>query len=232
MWFHLMMIACSLPSLPDANTILERSIAYHDPDGRFLTQAHRFVFDDERPDQPKGTSEVLIDVPGERFEMTRRTDVEIQASLQGDRCTISLDGRTELTGAERDKYKLSCDRVAMFRDYYTYLWGLPMKLRDPGTHCDPPFMDSFEQEQVLAIKVRYDTEVGNDTWYFYFDVDTYALVGYRFYHDEAKNDGEYIVLDGELEAAGMRLPKSRRWLTHGDNRWLGTDHLREIRVID
>ena len=48
---------------------------------------------------------------------------------------------------------------------------------------------------------------------------------YRFYHDEAAGDGEYIVLDGELEAAGLRLPKSRAWYIHKEDRHLGTDVL-------
>ncbi|MEO1368819.1 MAG: hypothetical protein AAFX50_16715, partial [Acidobacteriota bacterium] len=57
------------------------------------------------------------------------------------------------------------------------------------------------------------------------DRGTAALVGYRFYHDASKNDGEYIVLEGEHAAHGMRLPEGRAWFTHQGDRHLGTDRL-------
>ena len=77
------------------------------------------------------------------------------------------------------------------------------------------------------LRVTYDEGVGDDTWYFYFDPRSYALVGYRFYHDPAKNDGEYIVLEGESEIGSLRLPRTRKWYTHADDRHLGTDTIRE-----
>jgi hypothetical protein len=78
-----------------------------------------------------------------------------------------------------------------------------------------------------VLKVSYDPETGSDTWYFYFNPETYALAAYQFYHDPAKNDGEYILLEGEAEVGGMRLPKRRSWYTNKERRFLGTDILQE-----
>ena len=104
-----------------------------------------------------------------------------------------------------------------------------MKLRDPGTRIDPQVLDTeFSGEPALALRVTYDPDVGSDIWYVYFDPTTSALVGYRFYYDEEANDGEYIELEGEVEGAGLRIPKARTWYTHGDNRLLGTDTLTRI----
>jgi len=114
------------------------------------------------------------------------------------------------------------------RDYYVYLWGLPMKLRDPGTQLGGVKSTTFTDQDAYSLRVTYAPEVGKDVWYFYFDRETAALVGYRFYHDEAKNDGEVIVLEGEYEGHGMRLPESRAWTTHQDDRYLGTDTLLAI----
>ena len=61
------------------------------------------------------------------------------------------------------------------------------------------------------------------------DRKTYALVGYRFYHDESKNDGEYIVLEGEASGAGLKLPKTRKWYRHEDDGFLGTDIIESMR---
>ena len=119
----------------------------------------------------------------------------------------------------------------MRRNYYTYLWGMPMKLRDPGTRIDPDVTDAWYQEQkVWSVRVTYDAEVGSDTWYFYFDQQSQALVGYRFYHDEAKRDGEYIVLKGKTEVSGMRIPSHRSWYTNAEGRHLGDDILVGLEV--
>jgi len=75
------------------------------------------------------------------------------------------------------------------------------------------------------MKVTYDAEVGGDTWYVYFEPERYRMVGYRFYHDEARGDGEYIVLEGEHAIGGMRIPARRSWYVNADGRYLGTDEL-------
>jgi len=137
-----------------------------------------------------------------------------------------LNGSAEISDAKREEHRLDCDRVVLYRDYYTYLWGMPMKLRDPGTRLDPGVSDAvFQGRQVKSLRVTYDPEVGGDTWYFYFDPDSAALVGYRFFHDESANDGEYIVLEGEVSGGGLRLPKARTWFTNAEDRLLGTDTL-------
>lgn len=51
------------------------------------------------------------------------------------------------------------------------------------------------------------------------------MIGYRFHHDETAGDGEYILLSGEREVRGMRIPVERRWFTNEDDRYLGTDIL-------
>lgn len=217
---------------PTAGELLDRAIAYHDPEGRFLTRPHRLAFLETRPGGTDRRTEVLIDVAGGRFEITRRSEVVIAGVIGGGRCAMTLDGRSHVSEEERKEHRLSCERLELLRDYYTYLWGLPMKLRDPGTRLGEVTETTFDDREVYGLRVTYDAEVGSDTWYFYFDRSRFALTGYRFYHDDAKNDGEYILLDGELEAAGLRLPKSRAWYTHQDDRHLGTDVLATLGGFD
>jgi len=223
------MLLC-LPSalaaeVPSAEDLLAASVAHHDPDGRFLTEAWCLSLEETRPTAEDRRTELVIDVPGQRFEMDRRTEQHTTGIIDGERCEWALEGRSDLTDAEREEHRLTCDRLRTMRDYYTYLWGLPMKLGDDGTRLGEVAETTFMGQPVHGLRVTYDPEVGGDTWYFYFDPDSAALVGYRFYHDEAANDGEYIALDGEIEAHGMRLPARRAWYTHGDGKHLGTDSL-------
>ena len=75
--------------------------------------------------------------------------------------------------------------------------------------------------------MTYEAEVGEDIWYFYFDPANYAMIGYRFYHDESKNDGEYITLDGETIVNKIRFPQTRKWYINADDTFLGADILVE-----
>ena len=225
--------ASALSAQPTPETVLERAIAYHDPQNVLLTQAHRFSFLETRPDAPDRHSEVVIDVARDDFYFTRRGEHTVAGRLEGGHCEVSLDGRTELTEEERAEHRLDCDRLERMRNYYVYLWGLPMKLRDPGTRLGVVTRTKLARRSVYALRVTYEESVGKDTWIFYFDRGSYALVGYRFFHDESKNDGEYIVLEGEARLGRLRLPKHRTWYTHQGNRLLGTDTLESIeRVSD
>ena len=216
---------------PAPEDLLDRAIAYHDPEGRFLSQPHRMSFLESRPSGSDRQTEALIDVPGGRFEISRRDEVEVAGVIGDGRCAMTLNGRSDVSDEERKKHRLNCERLTLLRDYYTYLWGLPMKLRDPGTHLGEVSTTTFDDQDVYSLRVTYDPDVGGDTWYFYFRRSDFALVGYRFYHDESKNDGEVILLEGELEAAGLRLPKSRAWYTHQDDRHLGTDVLTALENV-
>jgi hypothetical protein len=128
-----------------------------------------------------------------------------------------------------NKFSLSCERANMYKNYYTYLYGLPMKLKDKGTIIHQKVTKTkFKGKDYLVLKATYKKEVGKDTWYFYFDPTTYAMKGYRFYHDESKNDGEYILLEDETVFENVRLPQKRTWYTHKEDKLLGTDILAEL----
>ena len=101
-----------------------------------------------------------------------------------------------------------------------------MKLKDEGTVIHQQVnLNKFNGEMYLTLKVTYSENVGKDSWYFYFDPETYALEAYQFYHDESKNDGEYILLS-ELELINdIKMPKIRAWYYNKNASYLGTDTL-------
>lgn len=218
-----------------AADLLARSIAWHDPEGRWAAGAWRMTISEARPEAPGAdqTTVLVIDNRSGRFSWrTRRDGADLEGEIQGERCMLRLNGSTEIPEAERAKHRLSCDRLRMIRNYYTYLWGLPLKLRDPGTRLDPEVRETtFEGRPVRALRVTYEEGVGSDTWYFYLDAETLALVGYRFFHDEAKGDGEFIVLDGEATGGGLRLPRQRSWFMNQDRKHLGVDTLTAIEPL-
>ena len=212
--------------------LLERSMAFHDPDSKWTKSQFTLVVDMEIPGRPVRSSEIVINNEKGTFDLSVvQSGNLLQWSLDGlDSAEMKVNFRTP-TAAEADSLSLTADRARRWRNYYCYLYGLPMKLTDNGTNIQDGVMQTtFMGKDVLALKVTYDEAVGSDVWYFYFSPDTYAMVGYRFYHDEAKNDGEYIVLDGMSIHNGLRIPKDRTWYTNAEDKLLGTDMLVSMEV--
>lgn len=221
----------SLPA--SASEWIERSIAFHDPDGVWATGRFAIQQSATRPGGADRIDRTILDNGASRFwlETTRggsEVVVEVGPGEDGaEAVEVTVDGETP--SAERAA-ELRFDEAGALRmrNYYVYLFGLPMKLRDPGTLVDPLVQDvEVDGRAVKRVRVSYDPEVGSDVWYFDFDPETAEMVGYRFYHDEAANDGEWIELEGLVEIDGLRLPEARTWYRFEGEELLGTDTLSE-----
>lgn len=210
-----------------ASEVLAKSIAYHDPKGKWESGQFQLKLKESRPNGTFRETEIKLDNRQQSFELAQLRDGrKIYRYVKGDDCKNQLDGASDFSAEEAKKFRLDCEYSPRMKDYYTYLYGLPMKLRDPGTILgDEVKTVEFDGRQLLQLKVTYQPEVGKDIWYFYFDPSTYALSGYRFYHDESINDGEYILISGEQKVGPLRLPKKREWYTHKEEKFLGTDEL-------
>ena len=213
--------------------LLERSIALHDPQNRWEEGVFELSFIETRPDGDKRVAEVMIDNRHSRFSISAsRDDAKLDGTLDGDECSWQLNDSTEFSDAEAEKYRLTCEFLQRMRNYYVYLWGLPMKLRDPGTLIDETVTETdFMGATVWSIRVTYEEGVGSDTWYFYFDPKDARMVGYRFFHDESEGDGEYIILEDVIESGGLALPAVRTWYTNKEDKLLGTDRLENLTVV-
>ena len=156
-----------------------------------------------------------------------RDTISTEYTLDKGKCGIKFGGKSDFDEATAKAHRLSCERANMYKNYYTYLYGLPMKLRDEGTIIhDTVEMKTFMGKRYLVLKVTYEDPVGGDTWYFYFNPENYAMEVYQFFHDEAKNDGEYIILTEEETVNDIKMPKNRAWYYNSDDKYLGTDILR------
>ena len=207
--------------------LLDRAISFHDPDGAWNTFNGNFKVLMETPTSSDRLSVLWMNHPEQKFGLeVKKDNVSYRYIFEKDSCLTTLNGSDQISKEDREKYRLTCERGKMMRNYYTYLYGLPMKLKDPGTLLDPKVTTkTFKGKKYLVLKVNYDEEVGKDVWYFYFDPTTFAMEVYQFYHDESKNDGEYILLNGLVEVQGIKMPKDRSWYMNKDDKFLGKDIL-------
>lgn len=209
--------------------LLEKAIQYHDPNGHWESFRGTLFVSMETPKKPVRNSEIQIDLPKEFFSVkASRGGNTTGYVVDKGTCKISFNGKENPSEELKKKHNLSCKRATLYKNYYTYLYGLPMKLKDKGTIVHQKVeRRKFQQKDYLVLKVTYDEEVGKDTWYFYFDPKTYAMEIYQFFKDESKNDGEYILLTGEAVVNNIKMPKNRAWYYNKDNGYLGTDILRK-----
>ncbi|MFH6602878.1 DUF6503 family protein [Maribacter algicola] len=223
----LMTVSTGIAQEITGEQLLNKAIEYHDPNGNWGSFQGTLQVTMTTPDEKQRISDIEIDLPGQIFQLEFDQEGDrISQRVEKGKCLLALNGSSSISNEAVEKHRLTCERAKLMKDYYTYLYGLPMKLKNPGTMISPKVeRKEFKGKEYLVLKASYDETIGKDTWYFYFDPKTYAMEVYQFFHDEAKNDGEYILLSDEENASGIKMPKTRAWYYNKDDKYLGTDVL-------
>ena len=225
----LIIIACSVLQLSFGQSLtgpelLDKAISYHDPNGNWEHFNGELHVTMETPDGSNRDSNIQINIPDEFFQ--------VKATRDSTQTTYTIDKgkcRTTITDSVAGK-RTPCEMANLYKNYYTYLYGLPMKLKDPGTHISETVeRKSFKGKEYLVLEAKYDEAVGSDVWYFYFNPTTYAMEIYQFYkgdpNGKGKDTGEYILLTEEAIIQDIKMPKNRAWYYNKDDKYLGTDKL-------
>lgn len=212
--------------------VLDKAIAYHDPEGHWDQFNDTLLVTMTTPKNADRHSTIVINLPKEYFSVSATRDtITTTYTIDRDDCNFSLNGSDDLTEDQIEQYNLNCDRANLYKNYYTYLYGLPMKLKDPGTIIDPKATKKeFKGKYYWVLQVRYEDTVGSDIWNFYFDPESFAMEVYQFYKTDEKgsiipDSGEYILLSEITEISGIKMPKVRQWYYNKNDGFLGTDTL-------
>ncbi len=205
--------------------LLAKTIEFHDPNGNWADFSANLQMTETRPNGTDRSSVISINNTTGDFKVEGKSDsLMITRGVKSDSCYVLVNGSASFDEALVEQYRLKCERSTMFRNYYVYLYGLPMKLTDDGTIIDEKVEEvDFMGVQYYKLRVTYEEGVGSDIWYFYINPETYAMEAYQFYHDESTGKGEYITLDGIEEIQGIKFPKARKWFTNLEDKHLGTD---------
>lgn len=156
--------------------LLQKSIAYHDPNGVWPNFQGKLAITMTTPDGKKRNTQVFMDFTKAYYKRIVKQDVHtITDEFTAGECILKLNNSTVISDAFRESLNINCEQAKKMKDYYTYLYGLPMKLNDDGTIVDDTVETvNFNDKTYLRLKVTYEEAVGGDTWYFYFDPATYA----------------------------------------------------------
>lgn len=216
----------------NAEQLLKATAQYHDPLQRWQHFNDTLIVEMTTPKQSPRMSTVVINLKTDYFSLNAtRDNVNTTYTIHKNDCDLSLNGATNFSEADAKRHNLNCDRAYMMKNYYTYLYGLPMKITDPGAIIQNKVTKTnFKGKDYLMLQVSYTENVGDDVWSFYFNPQTFALEVYQFFKtDEHRNlikdSGEYILLSEETEIGGIKMPKIRKWYYNKDDQFLGTDTL-------
>lgn len=133
--------------------LLSNAISYHDPNGNWTSFNDEFTVVMTTPDASKRTSVISIDLPKEYFsvEATRDT-VTTTYTLSKGKCDMRYNGKI-LDSTTTKAKNMTCDRALLYKNYYSYLYGLPIKLKDLGTNLsDTVEKRNFKDKDYLVTK--------------------------------------------------------------------------------
>ncbi len=212
--------------------LLDKTISFHDPNNEWPQLSARFLLEQTRPNRPARKSELILK-NGESYckvtEEHEGSDVIVR-EIKNQTGAVTVNGSETFSQEVSDKYRLSHDRILRTRNYYIYLYGLPMKLKDPGTFVrDEVKTVEFDGKEYLELGITYGEDVGTDEWFFYINPETYAMEGYKFF--QANGNGEFITMEGLSSFGGIRIPKLRKWHTTKDSEFLGADNLIKVELL-
>ena len=195
---HLLKALIILPSVVFSQSpedILGKAIQYHDPNEKWNTLETTLHFTETRPDGSERKALIYLNNLNGSMKINRNDEEAYE--VKGDESFVIKGEYDEARGLR-------------LRNYYLYLWGLPMKLLDEGTPKIEEVEDeSIDGEATKVLRVAYE----KDTWYFNFDKQTGRMLQYRFYKDEAAGKGELITLEDEIMVNGIKIPQKRSWYT-------------------
>ncbi|MEM6804687.1 MAG: DUF6503 family protein [Bacteroidota bacterium] len=219
--------------IPSAKEVLQKTIAFHDPENLWYTSQINLRLKGEYASGLVINTEVEMYMPSHDYvSRQERSERMLLSKIMGDSCYHEVNGSAEIRPEEKMRFKLTCKNTARMRNYNIYLYGLPMKLQDKSAILDPKVEElELKGKKYWVLKVSYSPEVGIDIWKFYINPQTYQMEAYQFYKDEADQKGEMIFLEGLTEVGSMKLPKNRSWYDWPKEKFLGTDIVESGEVI-
>ncbi len=209
-----------------AQELVAKSIEWHDPQGAWASFAYTLNLLETRLGGMERQVSVTLDLPGDRFvHHMRDNEIHVRQRLEKGACAFEIGGARTLSPELAKRHDAYCEELKRLRDYYAFLFGQPMKLRDKGVIIGEGVEEvKLKNRRAWRIKVAYAPEVGAETWYFYFSLFAHRLIGLQFFR-ETEDDGETIIFDRVIEVGDMRLPSGLHWYASGAQERLGVDRV-------
>lgn len=202
-----------------ATELINKSIAYHDPRSNWL-QVQSTVHINSvitRIGEDTQHSKTTVDLDNKHgvFKVHRVDDqVAFKGAITQDTCYNDI--LTELSVEDRAQYErlLGCKGATLYKNYYSYLLGIPMKLLDPEAIVNGDILQrTYDGVTYDVVKVQYEPLDSSYVWYFYFDKSTHAMSLCKFTSKEDElSGGEYLLYNGKQSYQDIIFSSEIIWL--------------------
>ncbi len=210
----------ALPSeIKIAKDLILHSIAYHDPSGNWNNFKSNIEIKTDlwkkEGEIQKSTRALFFDRSQRIFKMqSTRDGIELKGAITKDTCYNQPLSEIPAEKVEKFKSILGCQGITFYKDYFTYLIGLPINLLDTEAIIDQTILErTYQGVKYDVVKVTYKPVDKKRPWYFYFNKKTHAfeLCKFTSREDEAKG-GEYIIYNHKKNVQGTKLSGQMVWL--------------------
>lgn len=209
-----------LPStITTANDLIQYSIAYHDPSDNWTKFKSKIDIKTDLWQKEggikKSTRTLIFDRSQSMFSMhSTRNGIELKGEINRDTCYSEPLSEIPAEDAEKFKNILGCQGITFYKDYFTYLIGLPMNLLDKDAVIDPTIMErTYKGVKYDVVKVNYKPLDKKRPWYFYFNKNNHAFELCKFTSREDENKGgEYIIYNHKKNIQNIKLSSQIVWL--------------------
>ena len=206
-----------------SNDVIDASIRYHDPNMRWSSLNDEFLVISERD-----STRLILANNESRVEWDEKLKDGriITGGYVGDSCYVKLDGKSIEPKGEIENFLLDCPQIIGRSNYWLYMFGLPMKLKDRQAEIDPSsVLVDFLGKKYWRVKVGYEGSAEGERWQFYFAPDTYRFAIAQYFHPALGEDSEYIIYDTPIDLHGMVLPAKHSWYMLNEKEFIGSEQL-------
>lgn len=213
-----------LPEITSAKDLILHSIAYHDPSGNWMNFKSNIEIKTDLWKKEggieKSTRTLFFDRTQSVFKMSSSRDgIELKGEINRDTCYNQPLSEIPAEKVAKFKSILGCQGITFYKDYFTYLIGLPMNLLDTQAIIDHTILErTYNDIKYDVVKVTYEPLDKNPPWYFYFNKKNHAFELCKFTSREDENKGgEYIIYNHKKNVQSIKLSGQQVWLYNTPN---------------
>ena len=211
--------------------IWDKTIKYHDPDGKWATFSGKVQLATSMDNGYHGSEEIEIDNTNGTYMSTRIVDgVKVTKGTREENCFLAVEGKDTDAQSDKEKYDFDCDGAIFTKQHHSSHIGMPMALKAAGAEVDSDVsMVTLSGKEYYAIRFTGNAnDVVHPHWEsartLYIDPETFAMYGVKF---ESEFDGAYTYTEGEFNVNGIRMAQAKIFFRSDGSFW-GTDVFSQV----
>jgi hypothetical protein len=207
-----------------AEEILEKSIQFHDPDGKWksFSGALKLIFTNPTG-YTAGTEIIEIDVTSDFYKCTRiQGGIQYVKGIKDGKSFISFNGDSHPTANQIEEFGLNNDQIEQMKDWHFFHFGKMMFLKEIGAELlGEVTKKEFNGRECYQITLNVPEEMvkiqslkGKNI--FHLDASNFELAGFQ-------NSVGTAFYNGSLEINGIKTAIVGRYFSPDNNDFFGVD---------